>query len=150
MLKVGDKVEPFVLIDHMGIKRKISTGTRKIIFFYPKANTPGWIVEATGFQSNRAIYKKSGIDVYGLSADSEKAQHSFAENRGITFPLLSDPEKTIIKAFDVWGKKKLYGREYEGINRSTFVLDEENYVTHVFPKVSPKQHQKELLTALGL
>jgi len=63
---------------------------------------------------------------------------------------LSDPEKTIVKAFDVWGKKKLYGREYEGINRSTFVLDEENYVTHVFPKVSPKQHQKELLTALGL
>ena len=63
---------------------------------------------------------------------------------------MSDPEKTIIKAFDVWGKKKLYGREYEGINRSTFVLDKANYVTHVFPKVSPKKHQEELLTALGL
>ena len=63
---------------------------------------------------------------------------------------MRESEKNIIKAFDVWGKKKLYGREYEEINRSTYVLDEENYVTHVFPKVSPKQQQKELLTALGL
>ena len=150
MVEVEDKIESLVLADHMGVKREISAGTRKIIFFYPKANTPGWIVEATGFQSNQDVFHKNDIDIYGVSADSVRAQRSFAEKQGITFPLFCDTEKIAIKAFGVWGKKKLYGREYEGINRSTFVLDEESHVTHVFTKVSPKKHQEELLNALGL
>lgn len=88
--------------------------------------------------------------MYGISADSVKKQRAFAEKLGITYSLLCDPEKEIIMTFGVLGKKKLYGREIEGIIRSTFVLNKDNRIEHVFPKVSPKKHQEELFSVLEL
>ena len=103
-----------------------------------------------GFQSNIQKYRKAKIKIYGISADDIETQKKFADKYEITFPLLCDTEKKVIKLFGAWGKKKLYGKEYEGIIRSTFILDENNVVIHVFPKVSPRKHQGEVLQVLGL
>lgn len=150
MVELGERIETIILKDYNGQEIAIEGKTKKIIFFFPKANTSGWITEAAGFQSNIHIYKEADIEIIGISADTPTAQRKFADRLGITYPLLCDEEKRVIKRFGAFGKKKLYGKEYEGIIRSTFILDEDNIVIHVFKKVSPKKHQNEIFQTMNL
>ncbi|MFQ6673148.1 MAG: peroxiredoxin [Fidelibacterota bacterium] len=106
--------------------------------------------EASGFQSASATFTAGEIQLFGISADSPEALRNFAEKLGVSYPLLSDADRTILKRFGAWGKKKLYGREYEGIVRSTVILNGDNVVTHVFPRVRPAGHALEVLKALGV
>lgn len=101
-----------------------------------------------GFQSQIDRFLEEKVDVYGVSADPVSAMLKFCDKHNLTYSLLSDPKKKLVGQFNVWGKKKLYGKEYEGIFRSTFILDGKNVVTHVFPKVSPKGHAERVLDVL--
>ena len=150
MIDVGELVGEITLQDHNGTQTTLNTPRRKVIFCYPKASTPGWTIEATEFQSRIKKFEKGNIDIYGLSADPPKALKNFVNKCGLTYPLLSDESQIILKKLGVWGAKKMYGREYEGIIRRTIVLDENNVVTHTFPKVSPKGHAEEVAKAIGL
>ena len=150
MIDVGEQVGEIILQDHNGTQNSLNTSRRKVIFCYPKASTPGWTIEATEFQSIIKKFEKGNIDIYGLSADPPKALKTFVKKCGLTYSLLSDESHIILKKLGVWGVKKMYGREYEGIIRRTIVLDENNVVTHTFPKVSPKGHAKEVAKAIGL
>ena len=150
MIDVGEQVGEIILQDHSGTHNTLNTSRRKVIFCYPKASTPGWTIEATEFQSIIKKYEKGNIDIYGLSADSPKALKTFVKKCGLTYSLLSDESHIILKKLGVWGVKKMYGREHEGINRRTIVLDKNNVVTHTFPKVSPKGHAEEVAKAIGV
>ena len=150
MIDIGEPLGEIILQDHEGNQNSLNTSRRKVIFCYPKASTPGWTIEATEFQSIIKKYEKGNIDIYGLSADSPKALKTFVKKCGLTYSLLSDESYIILKKLGVWGVKKMYGREYEGINRRTIVLDENNVVTHTFPKVSPKGHAEEVAKAIGV
>ncbi|MFQ3547776.1 MAG: thioredoxin-dependent thiol peroxidase [Termitinemataceae bacterium] len=150
MLKVGDKIPDFELLDQNGktIRSKDLIGKTLVIYFYPKDNTPGCTKEACSLRDSYNEFSTRGILVIGISADSPKSHQSFAAKFNLPFLLLSDPEKTVIKAFGAWGEKKMYGKTYEGIVRSTFIIDGEGQVTKVFPKVSPDGHAREILEAL--
>ena len=150
MIDVGEQVGGIILQDQNGTQKSLNTSRRKVIFCYPKASTPGWTIEATEFQSLIKKFKKGNIDIYGLSADPPKALKTFAKKCDLTYPLLSDESHIMLEKLGVWGIKKMYGREYEGIIRRTIVLDENNVVTHTFPKVSPKGHANEVAKAIGV
>ena len=150
MIDIGEPVGEIILQDHEGNQNSLNTSRRKVIFCYPKASTPGWTVEATEFQSRIKRFEKGNTDIYGLSADPPKALKKFVDKCRLTYPLLSDESHIILKKLGVWGVKKMYGREYEGIIRRTIVLDKNNVVTHTFPKVSPKGHADEVAKAIGL
>ena len=150
MIEVGEQVGEIILQDHNGTENSLDTSRKKVIFCYPKASTPGWTIEATEFQSLIKKFKKGNIDIYGLSADSPKALKTFVKKCGLTYSLLSDESHVLLKKLGVWGVKKMYGREYEGIIRRTIVLDKNNIVTHAFPKVSPKGHAEEVAKAIGV
>ena len=150
MIDVGKQVGGIILQDQNGTQNRLNSSRRKVIFCYPKASTPGWTIEATEFQSIITKFKKGNVDIYGLSADPPKALKIFVKKCGLTYSLLSDESHIILKKLGVWGVKKMYGREYEGINRRTIVLDKNNVVTHTFPKVSPKGHAEEVAKAIGV
>ena len=119
-----------------------------MLYFYPKDNTPGCTTEACGFRDSYGEFKARGVEVVGVSGDSEKSHRAFAEKQSLPFILLSDPEKKTIEAYGAFGHKKLYGRSFLGIIRSTFVIDGEGIVRKVFPKVTPAGHAEEILAAL--
>ena len=150
MIGVGEQVGEIILQDHNGMENNLNTSRTKVIFCYPKASTPGWTIEATEFQSRKKKFEKGNIDIYGLSADPPKALKKFVSKCGLTYSLLSDESHILLKELGVWGVKKMYGREYEGIIRGTIVLDENNVVTHTFPKASPSGHADEVAKAIGV
>lgn len=147
MLKPGDTVEDFCLTDHTGAETSWSSlrGKRCVFFFYPKASTPGCTKEACAFRDMAAEFEAVGTAIYGASADSVKRQHNFATKYELSMPLLSDPDGVILKAWGVWGEKKMYGRTYEGIIRTTVVFDEDGKVLHVWSPVRVKGHVDEVL-----
>jgi len=146
-LKVGDKVPSFSVKDQDGntIKLEDYTGKKLIVFFYPKASTPGCTAEACNLRDNYKELQSEGYELLGVSADSEKRQAKFKEKYGFPFPLLADEAHTVINAFGVWGLKKFMGREYDGIHRKTFVVDGDGFVTKVIDKVKTKDHAAQLL-----
>lgn len=150
MLKEGDRVPAFELNDQDGktVKGSDYDGKPFVVYFYPKDNTPGCTKEACSFRDAFAEYKRRGVAVIGVSADSAASHRKFADKFQLSFTLLSDPDRTLIKAFGAWGEKKLYGKVYEGIIRSTFVVGADGLVKKVFPKVSPEGHAEEILAAL--
>ncbi|MEP2239497.1 MAG: thioredoxin-dependent thiol peroxidase, partial [Maribacter sp.] len=121
------------------------SGKKLIIFFYPKASTPGCTAEACNLRDNYKELQSEGYELLGVSADSEKRQAKFKEKYEFPFPLLADEDHTVINAFGVWGLKKFMGREYDGIHRKTFVVDGEGIVTKVIDKVKTKDHAAQLL-----
>jgi peroxiredoxin Q/BCP len=147
MLEVGATVAPFTLRDQAGQEVSWASfrGRPVVFFFYPKANTPGCTQEACAFRDLHPEFMARGVAVVGVSADSPKAQAGFAHKYDLTMPLLSDPEHQILKPWGVWGQKKLYGKDYEGIVRSTFLFDADGTVRHVWPKVSVKGHAEAVL-----
>ncbi|MCK5442991.1 MAG: thioredoxin-dependent thiol peroxidase [Maribacter sp.] len=148
-LKVGDKVPAFESRDQDGRVIRLSdySGKKLIVFFYPKASTPGCTVEACNLRDNFKELRAQGFELLGVSADSEKRQTNFRNKYKFPFPLLADEDHSVINTFGVWGRKKFMGREYDGIHRKSFVVNEEGVVIKVIDKVKTKDHAAQLLDA---
>ena len=146
-LKAGDKAPNFEALDQTGniIKLLDYKGKKLVLFFYPKASTPGCTMEACNLRDNYQTFLAQGYDVLGVSADSAKRQQNFINKNELPFPLLADEDKTVINAYGLWGPKKFMGREYEGIHRATFVIDENGVIEEVIVKVKTKQHTAQIL-----
>ncbi|MDA9811344.1 thioredoxin-dependent thiol peroxidase [Flavobacteriaceae bacterium] len=146
-LKVGEKVSSFTVNDHLGNPHSLEdyAGSKVVVFFYPKASTPGCTAEACDLRDHYKELKDAGYVLLGVSADTEKKQKAFVDKFDFPFPLLADTEKKIIEAFGVWGPKKFMGKEYEGIHRMTFILDESGVVERVIDKVKTKEHAAQIL-----
>lgn len=150
MLKVGDKAPAFTLPTGDGAKMDLKEfkGKKVVLYLYPKDNTSGCTKEACSFQENLPALKKKGAVVLGVSVDTVESHAKFAAKYGLSFPLLSDDKKEILKAYGVWREKSMYGRKFMGIERTTFVIDEQGSISHVFPKVKVDGHTKEVLNVL--
>lgn len=147
-LKIGDKAPAFEALDQDGntVKLEDYKGKKLVLFFYPKASTPGCTVEACNLRDNYQRFLSQGYDVLGVSADSAKRQTNFKNKQELPYPLLADESKAVIEAFGVWGPKKFMGREYDGIHRTTFVIDENGVIEDVISKVKTKEHTAQILT----
>ena len=150
MLEVGQKAPDFSLPDQNGNDVSLSDylGKKVVLWFFPKASTPGWTIEGQGFRDELNNFKKKNIVVLAMSADSTKKQKNFCDKEGFDFPMLSDENKSILKDYGAWGTKKMYGREYEGIYRYTYVINEKGFVEKAYEKVSVKTHAKDVLAEL--
>ncbi len=150
MIKIGQKAPDFELPSGEGknLQLKDLKGKKVVLYFYPKDNTPGCTKEACSFEEHRSQLKKKGAVVLGVSADSPDSHTKFAEKYKLQFPLLSDKRKEVIKAYGVWKEKSLYGRKYFGIERTTFIIDEEGIVRQIFHKVKVDGHTDEVLAVL--
>lgn len=146
-LKPGDKAPDFSTVDEQGNPVNLSdfAGKKLILFSYPKAMTPGCTNEACNLRDHYRELKDRGFELLGISADDEKRQQKFKEKYNLPFPLIPDTEKEILKAYGIWGPKKLYGREYDGIHRTTFVINEKGIIEKVFTKVKTKEHAEQIL-----
>lgn len=146
-LKVGDKVPAFNAKDQDGNTIQLSdySGKKLIVFFYPKASTPGCTVEACNLRDNYTELQAQGFELLGVSADSEKRQTNFRNKHKFPFPLLADEERLVINIFGVWGPKKFMDRVYDGIHRMTFVINENGIIAKVIEKVKTKDHAAQLL-----
>ena len=149
MLEIGQKFPDFSLEDQDGKAISLSDlkGSRCIIYFYPKDDTSGCTVEACEFHEE--VPKVAGERVIGVSPDSVKSHRKFADKYGLAFTLLVDVDKKLCEAVGVWVEKSMYGRKYMGVERTTFVIDGDGVVTHVFAKVKPRGHALEVLKALS-
>ncbi|MFL0352718.1 thioredoxin-dependent thiol peroxidase [Xanthomarina sp. GH4-25] len=146
-LKPGDKAPNFVAKDQDGNSISLADykGKKLVMFFYPKASTPGCTAEACNLSDNYSRFQKLGFEILGVSADSEKRQSNFRNKFKFPYPLLADEDKKVIEAFGVWGPKKFMGREYDGIHRTTFVIDEKGIIEDVILKVKTKTHTDQIL-----
>jgi len=149
-LKIGDKAPDFKGLDQDGNRIKLEDFTEEklILYFYPKDNTPGCNNEACNLRDNYQMWLDKGYKVVGVSPDSQASHQKFIAKFELPFPLISDTDKDIIKAYGAWGPKKLYGREYEGLLRSTFVIDENGTIDQIFMKVKTKDHTNQILETL--
>ncbi|KIA89250.1 thioredoxin-dependent thiol peroxidase [Kaistella jeonii] len=147
MLKVGDKLPELESVNQDGetVKSTDFSGNKLIIFFYPRANTPGCTAEACDLNDNISILKKEGYQLLGVSADSVTAQKKFHEKFGFQYPLIADENKDIIEKFGVWQLKKFMGKEFMGIVRTTFIFDENGICIRVIDKVKTKEAAKQIL-----
>ena len=150
MLADGDKVPDFSVLDHTGnqVSSKVLKGKKYVLYFYPKDNTPGCTTEACGIRDEFSAFKKLGVPVFGVSKDSAKSHQNFIDKYKLPFPLLMDEDLKLAKSFGAFGKKSMYGKTYDGILRSTFIVDEKGIVEKAYPKVSVKEHAKDLLEFL--
>ena len=150
MLKIGDKVPQFTLeSDTAGtIKASDLKGTRYVLYFYPKDDTPGCTTEACSFRDNLPKFGDVNVPVYGVSADDVKKHGKFTQKFSLNFPLLSDPGRTLIEPMGVWVEKSMYGKKYMGIARVTFVISPQGKIEQVWEKVKPEGHAAEVLAYL--
>ena len=146
-LKVGDKVPNFSAMDQDGNSIQFNDyhGKKLVVFFYPKASTPGCTMEACNLRDNYELLQQNGFELLGVSADNQKRQANFRTKYNFPFPLLADENKEVIRAFGVWGLKKFMGREYDGIHRKTFLIDEKGVVMRVIDKVKTRSHASQIL-----
>ena len=147
ILKAGDKAPNFEAIDQNEKTIKLSdfSGKKLVVFFYPKASTPGCTAEACDLRDNYQTFLAQNYEVVGVSADSVKRQSNFATKQELPFSLLADEDKKVIEAFGVWGPKKFMGKEYDGIHRTTFIIDENGVIEEVISKVKTKAHTAQIL-----
>ncbi len=145
-LRAGDTVPNFEVNDQDGNAVKLSdyTGKKLVVFFYPKASTPGCTTEACNLRDNYTELQSQGYEILGVSADSEKRQTNFKNKYEFPFPLLADTNMDVINAFGVWGNKKFMGKEYDGIHRKTFLIND-GIVERVIDKVKTKDHAAQIL-----
>ncbi|MGB5509688.1 thioredoxin-dependent thiol peroxidase [Robiginitalea sp.] len=146
-LSAGDKVPDFKATDQDGNIVSLSdyAGKKLIVFFYPRANTPGCTAEACNLRDHYAALQEAGYSLLGVSADSEQKQANFRNKYNFPFPLLADEDRTVIETFGVWGPKKFMGREFDGIHRKTFIIDGSGIVERVIDKVKTKDHAAQIL-----
>ena len=147
MLKEGIKAPNFSLEDQNGdlVKLKDFEGKKVLLWFYLKASTPGWTIEGQRLRDEFQNFKQANTVILGMSADTVKSQNNFCKKQSFPFQLLSDTEKTTIRSYEAIGMKKMYGREYEGIFRISYLIDEKGIIEKVYSKVKPKEHASEVL-----
>lgn len=146
-LKIGDKAPDFSGTDQNGstVQLKDFIGKKVVLFFYPKASTPGCTAEACDLQNNMDRFVAQNYQVIGVSADSQKRQLNFAMKNNLQYPLITDEDKIIINAYGVWGPKKFMGKEFDGIHRTTFIIDEKGYIENIITKVKTKEHTAQIM-----
>lgn len=146
-LKTGDKAPDFIGKDQNGNVIDLSSfkGKKLIIYFYPKDNTPGCTIQACNLRDNYTALKKRGYEIVGISADDEKMHKKFSDKNQLPFPLIADTDKKIIQVYDVWGEKKFMGRILDGINRTTFVINEKGIIEKIILNVKTKSHTEQIL-----
>lgn len=146
-LKIGDKAPNFSSKDQDGKLHNLADykGKKLVVFFYPKASTPGCTAEACDLRDNFERFSQNNYALLGVSADSEKAQSKFKEKNSLPFPLLADEDKEVIQAFGVWGPKKFMGRTFDGIHRTTFVINENGIIEDIITDVKTKAHATQIL-----
>ena len=146
----GIQAPEFALQDETGSLRTLTEfrGHPLVLYFYPKDDTPGCTTEACNFRDDYSQYNKAGITILGVSPDTSKSHDKFKAKYGLPFTLLADAEHKVCQLYEVWGLKKNYGREYEGVLRTTFLIDETGKIIQVFKNVKPAGHSEEVLAAL--
>jgi peroxiredoxin Q/BCP len=147
-LEAGDKAPDFSVEDQDGntVKLPDFKGKKLVLFFYPKASTPGCTAEACNLRDNWERFQEKGYAILGVSADTQKRQSNFKNKYEFPFPLLADEDKEVIQAYGVWGPKKFMGKEYDGIHRTTFIIDENGEIEEVIKKVKTKEHTDQILS----
>ena len=150
-LKEGDKAPHFKGINQNGeaISLKDFHGKKLILFFYPKDGTPGCTAEVCNLRDNYAALSGKGFSLLGVSPDSAKKHQNFIAKHDLPFPLIADTEQEILKSYGVWGEKQMYGRTYEGVFRTTFVIDEKGKIEKIFSKVNTKAHAEQILEGVA-
>ena len=145
-LKIGTKAPSFTLPDQDGKMHSLKDclGKKVLIYFYPKDDTPGCTTEACSFRDGYKELQKAGLEVFGISKDSVKSHKKFAEKFKLPFPILSDEDTKVCQAYGVWGLKKFMGREYMGINRVSFLIDEKGNIAKIYETVKPAEHVGEV------
>ncbi|MBE9473493.1 MAG: thioredoxin-dependent thiol peroxidase [Chloroflexi bacterium] len=149
-ISAGGQAPDFTLPDDEGRTHTLSEyrGKPVVLYFYPKDNTSGCTKEACGFRDDYSAYQDAGVIILGVSPDSSKSHANFRTKYELPFILLADPDREVLKKYGAWGLKKLYGREYEGVLRTTFLISEDGNILKVFEKVKPANHSAEILAAL--
>ena len=147
MLKIGDKIPNINVITHKGDSINLSDlkGKKIVLFFYPRANTPGCTAQSCNLNDNYSRLTSQGYEVVGVSPDTVEKQNKFADKFGFKYNLLADDSRELIDAFGVWGKKKFRGNEYEGVHRTTFIISEEGIIEKVIDKVNTKDHTDQII-----
>jgi peroxiredoxin Q/BCP len=151
-ISAGIPAPEFEMSDDTGTLRKLSDfrGRNVVLFFYPKDDTPGCTKEACNFRDDYSAYEKAGVVLLGVSPDSVESHVKFKKKFQLQFPLLVDEGHKVCEAYDTWGPKKFMGKEYDGVLRTTFVIDTDGNIKKVYENVRPAEHSKELLGELGL
>jgi len=151
MLAEGDKAPDFTLPDQEGNEVSLADlkGETVVLYFYPRADTPGCTTQACGIRDRSSEYAEAGVRVIGVSPDEPAALKKFAGKFDLGFTLLGDSDHTVADAYGAWGEKSMYGKKYMGMLRSTFIIDAKGKIARVFPKVQPKKHDAIVLKALG-
>jgi peroxiredoxin Q/BCP len=150
MINVGDSAPSFELADQHGAVHTLQqyAGRWVVLYFYPKDDTPGCTKEACSFRDDRANLEALGASVLGVSADDTASHAAFASKYSLNFPLLADPERLCISAYGAWGKKNMYGKEYEGVMRYTYLINPAGQVAHIWKKVNTEEHAQEVAQVL--
>lgn len=150
MLEVGEAAPAFTLESDTGETVRLADfrGRRVVLYFYPKDDTSGCTKEACGFRDEREAYENRDVTVLGVSPDDVASHVKFRDKYDLNFPLLADPDHAVAEAYGAWGKKKLYGREYEGVLRSTFLIGPDGDIEKIYRKVKPAEHAAEILEDL--
>ncbi len=151
-ISAGVLAPDFILPDETGVERKLSDyrGKPVVLYFYPKDDTPGCTTEACNFRDDYSAYQKAGVVILGVSPDSPKSHAKFKAKFDLPFSLLADEAHQVCELYGVWGRKKFMGREYDGVFRTTFLIDADGKIIQVFENVKPAEHSVEVLASLGL
>ena len=146
-LKIGDQAPEFTSKDQNGSDVHLSDykGKRVVVYFYPKDNTPGCTAQACNLRDNYTEFTDKGYEILGVSADSVSKHEKFITKQNLPFDLLADEDRRMLNAYGVWGLKKFMGKEYNGIHRTTFVIDENQIIINIIEKVKTKEHAKQIL-----
>jgi len=147
----GERAPDFTLPDQDGNPVALSelAGRRVVLYFYPKADTPGCTTQACGIRDHSADYEAAGAVVLGVSPDTVEDIKRFHGGQGLNFTLLADADHAVAERYGTWGEKKMYGKTYMGVQRATFIIDADGTVAHVIPKASPKTHDEQVLALLA-
>jgi len=150
LVRVGEPAPEFTLMDEKGIERKLSDyrGKRVVLFFYPADDTPGCTVEVCNFRDDYSAYDEAEVELLGVSPDGSKSHTKFIDKFQLPFTLLADVEHVVSEQYGVWGPKKLFGHEYDGVVRTTFLISKDGYIAKIFENVRPDVHSEEVLAAL--
>jgi peroxiredoxin Q/BCP len=151
MVSAGDPAPPIEVLDQAENTVSLAgyKGRKVLVYFYPKADTPGCTTQACGIRDRLPDYTEAGVRVLGVSPDPVKRVKKFHDGQSLNFTLLADSDHAVCDAYGVWAEKSMYGRTYWGALRATFIIDGEGTIAHVIPKASPKTHDDQVLTALG-